>query len=344
MQAIEPVRLVLIGLGMATRPHLEAFTDPSSLVEVAGIHNRSRARAEAVAERYGHRIYDTLEDIAADARVEAVVVATPPDQRGEIVEMMARAGKHILMEKPLERTLAAARQLVETCESRQVHLGIVLQHRFRFGAKRLHSLIASGALGEIALVRVEVPWWRDQAYYDQPGRGTYGRDGGGVLISQAIHTLDLMLSLTGAAETVQCYCATTRLHTMEAEDFATAGVRFQSGAIGSIVATTASFPGSPESIVIDGTLATATLRSGWLEVLWRDGSREETGEPAGTGAGADPMAFPSDWHKELIADFALAIRQNRPPRITGREALSVHALIEAMTRSSSEGKVTRVEP
>lgn len=344
MQAIEPVRLVLIGLGMATGPHLEAFTDPSSLVEVAGIHNRSRAKANAVAERYGHRIYDTLEEIAADPEVEAVVVATPPDQRGEIVEMMARAGKHILMEKPLERTMAAARHLVETCESQQVHLGIVLQHRFRVGAKRLHNLVASGVLGDIALVRVEVPWWRDQAYYDEPGRGTYARDGGGVLLSQAIHTLDLMLSLTGAAETVQSFCATTRLHSMEAEDFANAGVRFESGAVGSIVATTASFPGSPESIIIDGTLATATLRSGWLEVIWRDGSREETGEPAATGGGADPMAFPSDWHRELIADFAQAIRQNRAPRITGREALRVHALIEAMTRSSRDGNVARVEP
>lgn len=344
MQAIEPVRLVLIGLGMATRPHLEAFADPSSFVDVAGIHNRSRARAHAVAERYGHRIYDTLDEIAADPEVEAVVIATPPDQRGEIVEMMARAGKHILMEKPLERSLAAARQLVETCEGHRVHLGIVLQHRFRVGAKRLHTLVASGALGEIALVRVEVPWWRDQAYYDEPGRGTYARDGGGVLISQAIHTLDLMLSLTGPAQSVQSFCATTRLHRMESEDFATAGVRFQSGAVGSIVATTASFPGSPESITLDCTLATATLRAGWLEVAWRDGSSEETGEPASTGAGADPMAFPSDWHRELIADFALAIRQNRPPRITGREALRVHALIDAMTRSAREGSVARVEP
>jgi UDP-N-acetyl-2-amino-2-deoxyglucuronate dehydrogenase len=337
-----PVRLALIGLGMATKPHLEALSDPACGVEVAGICNRSRAKAEVVAGSCGYRIFDSLAEIANDPDVEGVIVTTPPDQRLEIVEMMARAGKHILMEKPVERTFAAAVNLVEICESHHVHLGIVLQHRFRAGAQRLRSLTESGALGDIALVRVEVPWWRGQDYYDQPGRGAYARDGGGVLISQAIHVLDLMLSLTGPAGTVQAFCATTSLHRMEAEDFATAGVRFVSGAVGSIVATTATFPGSAESIIIDGTLGTAVLRAGHLEVNWRDGRREETGEPAATGGGADPMAFPCDWHKALIADFAVAIRDKRPPRITGREALKVHALIDAMTRSAREGAVAEV--
>lgn len=342
MEEFEPVRLALIGLGMATKPHLEALSDPACRVEVAGIYNRSRDKAKIVAESCGYRIFDSLEEIANDPDVEGVIVTTPPDQRFEIVETMARAGKHILMEKPVERSFAAAENLVKICESHNVRLGIVLQHRFRAGAQRLKSLIEGGSLGEIALVRVDVPWWRSQDYYDQPGRGTYARDGGGVLISQAIHVLDLMLSLAGPAETVQAFCATTSLHRMEAEDFAAAGVRFVSGAVGSIVATTATFPGSAESIIIDGTLGTAVLRAGHLEVNWRDGRREETGEPAATGGGADPMAFPCDWHKALISDFAVAIRDNRSPRITGREALKVHALIDAMRRSASEGAVVQV--
>ncbi|MEM5472530.1 Gfo/Idh/MocA family oxidoreductase [Hoeflea sp. AS60] len=342
MDEIRPVRLALIGLGMATKPHLEALMDPSCRVEVAGIYNRSRARAEIVAESNGYRIFESLEQIANDPDIEGVIVTTPPDQRHEIVEMMARTGKHILMEKPIERSFTAAINLVEICERHHVHLGIVLQHRFRAGAQRLQSLTESGALGQIALVRVEVPWWRGQDYYDQTGRGTYARDGGGVLLSQAIHVLDLMLSLVGPAETVQAFFATTSLHRMEAEDFATAGVRFVSGAVGSIVATTSTFPGSAESIVIDGALGTAVLRAGHLEVNWRDGRKEETGEAAATGGGADPMAFPCDWHKALIADFATAIREDRSPRITGREALNVHALIEAMTRSASEGAVAQV--
>jgi len=337
-----PVRLALIGLGMATKPHLDALKDPSCLVDLAGVYNRSRAKAELVAERDGHRVSDSLEEIACDPAVDGVIVTTPPDQRLEIVEMMARAGKHILMEKPVERTLPAAENLVQICERHQVHLGIVLQHRVRAGAKRLKALVDAGDLGDVALVRVEVPWWRDQAYYDQPGRGTYARDGGGALISQAIHVLDLMLSLIGPAEMVQAFSATTMLHSLEAEDFATAGVRFASGAVGSIVATTATYPGGTESIVLDGTLGTATLRGGRLEVVWRDGRTEQVEEPAATGGGADPMAFPCDWHKALIADFATALREQRAPLVTGREALKVHALIDAMTRSARAGTALEV--
>ncbi|WP_290777902.1 Gfo/Idh/MocA family oxidoreductase [Hoeflea sp.] len=340
----KPVRLALIGLGMATRPHLEALRDPSCPADLAGVYNRTRAKAEVVAGQEGCRVFDSLEQIAGDPGIDGVLVTTPPDQRLEIVEMMARAGKHILMEKPIERTLSAAENIVALCERHQVHLGIVLQHRFRAGAMRLKALVQAGELGDIALVRVEVPWWRDQAYYDQPGRGTFARDGGGVLISQAIHVLDLTLSLTGPAEMVQAFTATTALHRLEAEDFATAGVRFASGAVGSIVATTVTYPGGTESIVLDGPLATATLRGGTLEVVWRDGRTEQVDEPATTGGGADPMAFPCDWHKALIADFATAIREQRAPLVTGREALKVHALIDAMTRSATVGAAIEVAP
>ena len=342
MNGERPVRLALIGLGMAAKPHLEALSDRGLGVDVAGVFNRSRAKAESVAESGSYPVFDSLEQIAADPGVEGIILATPPDQRAEIVGMMARAGKHILMEKPVERTVSAAQDLVETCERRGVHLGIVLQHRFRAGARHLRTLMEDGALGEIGLVRVEVPWWRGQDYYDQPGRGTYARDGGGVLISQAIHPLDLMLHLAGPVVSVQAMCATTSLHRMEAEDFATAGLRFTSGAVGSILATTASYPGSEETITLDGALGTAVLRAGQLTVSWRDGRREETGEPAATGGGADPMAFPCDWHKAVIEDFAGAIRGNRPPAITGREALKVHALIDAITQSSQLGASVQV--
>lgn len=342
MKEFKPVRLALIGLGMATKPHLEALSDPACLTELSGVLTRTRANSEVVAKQYGYRVFDSIKDIANDPETEGVILATPPNQRIEIVEMMAKAGKHILMEKPIERTAAAAQHIVEICEKHGVHLGIVFQHRFRAGAKQLNKIVTSGALGEIGLVRADVPWWRDQPYYNDAGRGTYERDGGGVLISQAIHVLDLMLSVVGPAKTVQSFSATTRLHEMESEDFATAGVKFVSGAVGSIVATTATFPGNPESITIDGTLGTATLRSGRLQVQWRDGRTEETGELTGTGGGVDPMAFPCDWHKELIADFSTAVRENRPPCITGREALNVHALIDAIERSSKSGTTAQV--
>ncbi|MFV0333652.1 MAG: Gfo/Idh/MocA family protein [Tropicimonas sp.] len=336
-------RLAVIGLGMATKPHLKALAELEGRVVVSGVFNRTRAKAEAVREQFGFAVFDSLDAIAADPGTDGVIIATPPDQRMEIASQMAAAGKHILMEKPVERSLRAAREIVALCEGAKVHLGIVFQHRFRQGALRLRELIDAGELGDLALVRAEIPWWRDQAYYDIPGRGTLARDGGGVLISQAIHVLDLMLSLTGPAQSVQALTATTTLHNMETEDFAAAGIRFASGAVGSVVATTATFPGETERLVLDGSEGTAILTGGHLRVAWRDGRSEELGEASGTGGGADPMAFPCDWHRDLIEQFARGIVTGEPPRITGREALRVHALIDAMVRSGASRQETRLE-
>lgn len=337
------ISLAVIGLGMATKPHLDALAELRGKVTVSGVFNRTRSKAEAVGERFGFPVFDSLDAIAADPGTDGVIIATPPNQRAEIVARMAAAGKHILMEKPVERNLEAAKEIVALCEARGVTLGIVFQHRFRQAAQRLRSLVDQGALGELALVRAEIPWWRDQDYYDVPGRGSLERDGGGVLISQAIHVLDLMLSLTGPARTVQAFTATTRLHRMETEDFATAGIKFSNGAVGSVVATTATYPGEQESLVLDGTKATAVLRGGQLTVTGRNGEIETVGEASGTGGGADPMAFPCDWHRDLIEQFADAIRSGGQPAIPGREALRVHALIDAMTRSGQTGAQVDVE-
>jgi predicted dehydrogenase len=335
--------LAVIGLGMATKPHLDALAELRGKVNVTGVFNRTRAKADAVSEAFGFPVFDSIDAIAADPHTDGVIIATPPNQRAEIVTKMAAAGKHILMEKPVERTLQAAQNIVTECETKGVTLGIVFQHRLRQASLRLRELIDQGALGDLALVRAEIPWWRDQAYYDVAGRGTYTRDGGGVLISQAIHVMDLMLSLTGPAKSVQALTATTRMHDMEAEDFATAGIVFVNGAVGSVVATTATYPGEQERLVLDGTKATAVLNGGQLTVTWHDGRTETTGDISGTGGGADPMAFPCDWHRDVIEDFARAIRGKRQPSITGREALRVHALIDAMTRSSATHTTVEVK-
>lgn len=336
-------RIAMIGLGMATRPHLDALAQLQGRIEVSGVFNRTRVKAEAVSRNYGFPVFESLDAIAADDSTDAVIIATPPNQRLDIVGAMAAAGKHILMEKPVERTFLAARQIVDLCEERGVTLGIVFQHRFREAALRLRTLIDENALGDLALVRAEIPWWRGQSYYDVPGRGSLERDGGGVLISQAIHVLDLMLSLTGPVTSVQAFTATTKLHRMESEDFVTAGLTFASGLVGSVVATTATYPGEEERLVLDGTKASALLQGGCLTVTWRDGRTEHVGTASGTGGGADPMAFPCDWHRDLILDFAQSVSEGRAPVITGQEALRVHALIATMIRSGQEGRQINVE-
>jgi UDP-N-acetyl-2-amino-2-deoxyglucuronate dehydrogenase len=259
-----------------------------------------------------------------------------------LVERCAGAGKHILLEKPLECSTERALPLVDAAETAGIKLAVVFQHRFREASEHLRALLEQGALGELAAVNVICPWWRPQSYYDEPGRGTLARDGGGVLITQAIHTLDLTFSLAGPVAEVAAITGTTSLHRMETEDFAGAGLRFANGAYGALMATTAEYPGFPERIELIGARGTAILTAGVVTVHYQDGREERFGEEQGTGGGADPMAFPHDAHRALLADFLDAIDRDRSPRVTGREALRVHHFIEAIVRASAGGRAVEV--
>lgn len=346
MQKAAPDRVlevVLIGAGMVAATHAAALRDAPGL-RLRGIWSRNPDRAAALATEHGAQVYRDLAEIAADDLVDFAIVLTPPDGRLGLIDPLLAAGLPLLMEKPVARSGAEARQVVDQCAASGVMLGIVFQHRMRAASRAAAELVAGGDLGALGLVEVAVPWWRDQSYYDEPGRGTYARDGGGVLISQAIHTLDLALSLAGPVTSVQAMTATTRFHRMEAEDFATAGLRFANGAVGSLVASSASFPGGAERITLHFEQATLHLEAGVLTLRHRDGRIETHGEPATTGGGADPMAFTHAWHQAVIEDFADAIRLGREPMVTGRAALAVHDLIDAITQSARTGQTTEVAP
>ena len=336
------LKFAVVGLGMASKPHLAALLQLSDIIEVAGAYSPSADRRSTMSRQWNLPQFASLDEIV-QADIDAAIIITPPNARIEIVRALASAGHAILMEKPIERDLKRAVELVEICETAKVPLGIVLQHRFRAGAKAMAAKIHSGEAGEILSVRVALPWWREQSYYDQPGRGTYEKDGGGVLITQAIHVLDLMLSMTGQVSEVVALTGTTKRHRMEAENFATAGLRFENGALGSVFATTASFPGSAETLEVDCEHASMRLVAGELTVQWRDGRVETTGEVTGTGGSSDPMDFPCDWHRELIQDFSASLKAGTPPLVTGRMALDVHRLIDAIKTAAKTGKVSRIE-
>lgn len=333
----------LIGTGMVARTHVAALMAASDHVRLAGVCARRRENAQAFADEFeGLQTYDDVAAIAADPAIDFAIVVTPPNARMDVVRLLVQAGKHILLEKPVARDAVEAEEIVALCEQADVKLGIVFQHRMREASMAATKLVTSGTLGALGVVEINVPWWREQAYYDEPGRGTYARDGGGVLISQAIHTIDLALSLTGPVASVQAMTATTRFHTMESEDFVTAGLRFADGAVGSLLASTASYPGGAETIILHFDKASLHLGSGVLTVSWRDGRTETFGASASTGGGADPMAFTHEWHQGIVEDFVAALRENREPAATGRAALASHTLIDAITRSSSEGRIIEV--
>jgi UDP-N-acetyl-2-amino-2-deoxyglucuronate dehydrogenase len=332
------IGIAVVGVGMAAKPHALALKDLEDVLEVRGVYSRSQDARSNFCQTYNFPESSDLDALAQDPRVDALLLITPPDARSEIVSLFASHGKHILSEKPLERTVENAEDIVKTCITAGVSLGVVFQHRFRSASENLLDMFHRGSFGAIHVIRAEVPWWRDQEYYDEPGRGSYDRDGGGVLISQAIHTLDLMLQMSGPVTSVQAMCARTPFHQMEAEDVVAGAFKFENGAIGSVFASTASFPGGAESLTFECEKASLNLKAGVLKVDWRDGQSQSFGEKAQTGGGADPMAFPYEWHKSLIADFVDAIKMGRQPRVTGIQALAVHRLIRAIEISSREGR------
>ena len=331
------MKAALIGLGMVSRTYADAFANSEKVTLGPVFARRPESRAAFLKANpgLGGTEAGSIDEIAADPSVDFVILTTPPNGRKGIAETLATAKKPILMEKPVERTLANATALVETCEALDVPLGIVLQHRARPVVRDLADRM--DRLGPLITAEINVPWWRPQSYYDEPGRGTYGRDGGGVLISQAIHTLDLMLTLTGPVAEVTAMCATSAFHSMEAEDFVVAGLVFANGAIGQLFATTASFPGTGETITLHCRDGSARLDAGVLHLSYHDGTSETVGQAAASGAGADPMAFTSDWHRFVIEDFAEALEDGRPPLVPGRAALDVHRLIAAIEKSGQTG-------
>jgi len=334
----------MIGVGMVADTHWQALRDLSPGLYLRGVLASSRQSSQAFIAKHcvdgSNRpaCYASIDELVADRQIGMAIVLTPPNARLALVERLVAANIPILLEKPVERDSRRAALLVSLCEAAKVPLGVVFQHRVRKASLELARLIASDVFGQLGLVEVNVPWWRDQAYYNEPGRGTYDRDGGGVLISQAIHTLDLMLSLVGNVVSVQAMASTTRFHSMESEDYVSASMVFANGAIGSMTASTASFPGDAESITLHFDNVVVELKSGVLEIRWRDGSIECFGDTANTGGGADPMAFTHTWHRDVIKDFANAVSDSRPPLVTGREALQVHRLIDAMILSSANGE------
>lgn len=322
--------IALVGLGPAALPHLRSLQDLNDRIELRYAFARD-PRVDRIQPYTGPvRLTDSLELILQDHEVQAVIVATPPSTHLEICERCFAAGKHVLLEKPIELNLERATRLLELATQAGLQLGVVLQHRFRQASQVLQKLLMDGRLGEVQAASVRVPWWRSQAYYNEPGRGTFARDGSGVLLTQAIHTLDLFRALVGVQSVKSAVVRQTQLHQMETEDHVSALLVLGNGAPGDLMATTAMYPGFPETIEIIGTLGSARLTGGNLQVHFLEGEPVTISSEGGTGSGANPMDFSHEPHRELITDFMQAISEKRAPSVSGAEALKTQALISEL--------------
>ena len=335
-------RVALIGLGMAVKPHAASLLDLHERIDVAAAYAPSQQRRQQFAVNYPFPVVDSLDAVFDDNSIDAVIILTPPWTHDELVRRAAAAGKHVLLEKPLDVNVERATGLVDCCERAGITFGVVFQHRFRAASLRLDQLLRQGALGQIQCASASIRWWRSPEYYAQPGRGMRDRDGGGVLLTQAIHTLDLLLHLAGPAKSVAAMVDNSGLRKIDTEDRVVAAVRWANGASGVIDATTLAYPGFPEKIEIAGTLGSAVLEVERLVVQLKDGSEvRQDGSDAG-GSGNDPMAFSHAYHRAVIEEFLTAIEERREAMNSGRSALAVQRLIDALLRSGQEHREVNV--
>jgi len=333
-----PIGVGLIGLGMATAPHMMSLREleESGRVRIIGGHAPSATRRDDFTPRWDAPVFAEQAALLAAPGLDLVLVLTPPGAHLPVAHAAIAAGKHILVEKPIELTVARGEALAAAAEAAGVRCGVCLQHRFRPAALRLKATLASGALGKPLSASASIRWWRDDAYFAQPGRGTMARDGGGVLLTQAIHTLDLLLHLMGPVRDAAGFATTSPLRKIDTEDVAAAALRFENGAIGVLDATSVARPGFPERIEIAGTSGSAVLAAHRLELHGMDGAPPEVfGQEGSGGGGADPMAFDHGPHRALITEMLDAIEQGREPSNSARSALPVQRLIEAVLADSA---------
>jgi UDP-N-acetyl-2-amino-2-deoxyglucuronate dehydrogenase len=340
----------IVGTGVIAAIHAEAIAliPDARLVAVTDV---AAGAAAAFAAAHGGGAEPDLGALLARGDVEVVCVCVPSGLHAQVGVLAAKAGKHLVVEKPIDVSLEAADRLIEAAQAAGAALTVISQHRFDPGLVELTRLLGERALGRLLLAEASTKWYRSQAYYDSAAwRGTHAMDGGS-LMNQGIHYVDLLRWCMGPATEVTAVC-TTQAHRMEAEDTALAIVRFSSGAVGTIVSSTAASPGFPQRLEITGTKGTVTVEDGQIvrrafgadaEPATAAGS-DAPGGPAGpAAAGSDPAALDVASHAAQIADLLAAADSGRQPAVSGQSAREALEIVCAVYESSRTGRPVRLD-
>ena len=336
-----------MGTGTIAAFHARAIAATPG-TELRAVNSRSVDKLRAFAAEFGAEPVENLDDLLRRPDVDAVCVTVPSGQHGEIAIRALEAGKHVLCEKPLEITTERIDLMSAAAKRAGKILAGVFQSRLGAGAQRLKGALGEGRFGRLALCSAYVKWWRTPEYYSGSSwKGTRNLDGGGALMNQAIHAVDLLQWLAGMPVRVSGQVRTL-VHTMEMEDTAAAWLEFSTGALGVIEAATSCFPGTRLRIEIGGERGSAILEDDRI-LKWEfadprpEDSEVSLGGTSIIGGGAsDPKAIALEGHRLLIADLAEAIRTGRPPLIDSREARNAVAIIEAIYLSSKRGSPVEI--
>jgi len=340
----------IVGCGMISNFHARAIADVPRTKLVACFDTRADA-AEKFAAANGCRAYTDLNKMLADPKVSIVTIATPSGAHMEPAVAAARAGKHVIIEKPLEVTLKKCDRIIEACEKAGVQCGAIFPSRFHDSSVKLKRAIEGGRFGRLTLGDAYVKWFRTQAYYDSGAwRGTWALDGGGALMNQAIHSVDLLTWLMGPVVEIQANTATLAHVRIEVEDAVVATLRFANGALGVLEATTAAYPGYLKRIEIHGSEGSALLEEEDLKAWDFAKPRKEDKaildqmrEHKSTGGGAsDPAAIGHHGHTMQFRDFVEAVKKNRPPAVDGHDGRRSVEIILGVYKAAETGTTVKL--
>ena len=327
----------VIGTGNIAKFHAQCI-DKIPNAKLLGVLSKTESRALDIAVNFRAPVFWEIEKLLSHPEIDVICVCNESGLHGATIAKIAKAGKHILCEKPLETTVEKIDRIAEVVKSTGIQLACVFQNRENPEYKKLKTFVESGSLGKILLCQTSINWYRPPTYYEGSWRGTKALDGGAALINQGIHTIDLMLDLMGEVALVSGLVDTLH-HQIEGEDVAVAALKFKRGALGTLSGGTALFPGEPESITIYGTLGNVVFRGGKIvssTVSSIHKALTASDEDPGSGA-SDPMAITDQFHITAIEDFMDAIRHDRVPKVNIDEAKKSVALINAIYQSKGNG-------
>ena len=324
----------IVGCGIIADIHAQAIRQLSN-GQLISVFSRNEENARKLGNKYNVEFHTDWDQFIENDRLKMVSICTPSGTHLDYGLKAARAGKHIVVEKPIEVTVERGRKLVDTCIESDVYLAVIFQNRYLDGVMKAKKMLSRGDMGEIFHADAHIKWYRTQEYYDSAAwRGTFALDGGGVLINQAIHTIDLLRYLVGDINYIFGQIGTYTHEGIEGEDDAVAAIRFKNGAVGTIVASTSIIPARNRLIEIHGKAGTMILDGDDVFINGKYVEDNKKKEKRSSGADSPLQGFSPEPHRRQFEEIIQMIHRNSQPNICGEDSLRTLAVIQAIYESS----------
>lgn len=334
----------IVGLGNISEIHAQAIEN-SKQGNVVAAYSSSEEKGQDFGDKYKARSYTSYEEFLSNPDLDVVSICTPSGTHLDFGKTAAEAGKHVVVEKPIEVTLERGNSLIESCETNGVKLAIIYQSRFTKDAIEMKQTIDQGDIGELFMASATVKWFRDQKYFkNAPWRGTLKLDGGGAVINQSIHTIDLLQWMLGDLDSIQAYKDTLTHEGIEGEDNAAAAFRFKSGVMGTFIASTSMVPPHPRKIEIHGTKGTALLDETTFRILRTEEDLDTSGQTKDPAGAKSPMAnLQYTAHMDQFDQIFEAIRNNEEPPVSGPDSMKSLAFVAGLYKSAETGQLVSLD-